>query len=177
MKVYLTSKACYIVQTETNHIAASLVSNGYQLVNSIPEADSIIITTCAVTDSSAKTNYDGIMECINKRKDNAPIYVVGCYPRIETQRTKELSEYENVIPVPEYKEIEKIFLGSNSWNSVIYNDFFAHPFGNERLKTRMEKISIPKRITRSFLSGLDSIFNKETSFYFHFLNHLYNAEI
>lgn len=48
-KVYLTSTGCYIVQTETNHVAAYLNSNGYELVDTFEEAEAIIVTTCAVT--------------------------------------------------------------------------------------------------------------------------------
>jgi len=177
MNVYLTSKACYIVQTETNHIAAYLTWNGHKLVGNIHEADAIIITTCAVTGSAAQTTYEGIFESINKRQKNAPVYVVGCYPRIEKERMHELSSHENIFSVPEYKDLETIFPGSNSWESISYSDFFAYPFGDERLEVKKKEASLIKKVVLPIFSGIDSLLKTDILFYFHFRRHLYNPEI
>lgn len=177
MKIYVTSRACYIVQTETNHVASYLAWNDYELVDNIPDADAIIITTCAVTGSAAQTTYKGIKECIKNRKNNAPVYVVGCYPRIEVEGIKELSSFENVISVPEVKDIENIFPGSKPWDTSVYNDFFAYPFGNERLEIKKKEASFIKKISLPFISGIDKAFKTDMLFYFHFRRHLYNPEI
>jgi len=176
-KVYVTSKACYIVQTETNHIAAYLTDNNYELVDKIHDADAIIITTCAVTESSARTTYNGILECIKERKGNTPIYVVGCYTRIEPHRLKELSEYGNIIAIPEVKDIEKEFMGPHPWSSVIYNNFFAHHFWKETIKEKIKTTPRSKRILGTLLKAADSVLKTDISFYYQFRRHLYNPEI
>lgn len=53
-----------------------------------------------------------------------PIYIVGCYTRIETARMKELMSYGNILRVPKVKDLENEFLGTNPWASIIYNNFF-----------------------------------------------------
>jgi len=175
--VYVTSRACYIVQTETNHVAAYLSINDYQLVDKIRDADAIIITTCAVTESSSETTYQGILECIRERKANAPIYVVGCYTRIEPHRLKELEGYGNIIAVPEVKDVEKEFLGQHPWSSVVYNNFFAHPFWAETTKEKIRITPRSKRILGSLLKTTDSVLKADISFYYQFRRHLYNPEV
>ena len=176
VKIYLTSKGCYIVRTETNHIAAYLGWNDYKIVENINEADAIVITTCAVTESAAQTTYDAILNCIRSRKNSAPIYVVGCYSRIEIERMKELAHYENIFALPEIIDIENVFLGSSSWDSVVYNDYHSHPFYHEKVKEYGRSRTAIK-VIKSFFSVVDTIFNKETLFYFNFRRHLYNPEI
>jgi tRNA A37 methylthiotransferase MiaB len=177
-KVYVISRACYIVQTETNHIAAYLKSNGYELVDTCQEADAVVITTCAVTALNSDANYQAILDCINTRNDGVPVYVVGCYSRIEPQRVEELKSYGNVIAIPEIRDIEHEFLGTNSWDSIVYNNFFSHPFYNERMKEANSLIPLKHRLMRHVLSNFDSIANREMMFYYFFhVAHLYSPEI
>jgi threonylcarbamoyladenosine tRNA methylthiotransferase MtaB len=177
-KVYVTSKACYIVQTETNHIAAYLKNNGYELVDSCKEAEAIIITTCAVTGKSAEATYQGILECIKGRNDGVPIYVVGCYTRIEPQRVKELEQYGNIFPVAETQEVEREFLGNNTWNSIVYNNFFSHPFCSQQIEQANSCLLFKVKLLNYIFSATDKVLNKETSFYYRFrTGHLYSQEV
>ncbi len=177
-KVYVTSKACYIVQTETNHIAAYLKTNGYELVDSHKEADAIIITTCAVTGMTSEANYQAILECIRNRKDGVPVYVVGCYTRIEPQRLKELESHGNVFPVEEIRDVEREFLGSNSWDSIVYNNFFAHPFATQKMQELDSRVPLKHKLVQPVFSAIDAITRKETMFYYKFnVDHLYSPEI
>lgn len=177
-KVFLTSTGCFIVQTETNHIAAYLNSNHYEIVDSIEKAEAIIITTCAVTEKSAEGTYQGIFECIKKRNNHVPIFVVGCYPRIERKRMEELLGYGNIHSVPEINDIENEFLGSNPWNSVTYNDFYEHPFSREYLQQVIDCAPTKVKFLRKLIGYFDEIFR--TELLFHYLlavGHLYNPEV
>ena len=177
-KVYVTSKACYIVQTETNHIAAYLESNGYELVDAHKDADAIIITTCAVTGMTSEANYQAILECINNRNDGVPVYIVGCYTRIEPQRVKELESYGNVFPVEEIRDVEREFLGTNSWDSIVYNNFFAHPFAAQKMEELDSRVPLKHKLVQPLFSAIDAVTRKETMFYYKFnVDHLYSPTI
>jgi len=177
-KIYLTSKGCFIVQTETNHIAGYLKNNGYELVETVEEADAVIITTCAVTETAAEGTYRGIFECLEKRKENIPVYIVGCFTRIETQRMEELLKYGNIIPVPEIRGIENEFLGANPWDSVVYNNFYSHPFSIKYLQTTNDEASLRIKLSKKLFGFIDLAFKKETLFHFLFsTGHLYNPEV
>jgi MiaB/RimO family radical SAM methylthiotransferase len=177
-KVFVTSKGCYIVQTETNHIAAYLKTNGYELVDTHKEADAIIITTCAVTGMTSEVNYQAILECINNRRDGVPVYIVGCYTRIERERVKELESHGNVHQVPEIRDVEREFLGTNSWDSIVYNDFFAHPFAAQKMKELDDRVPLKHKLVQPIFSAIDAVTRKETMFYYKFnADHLYSPEI
>jgi tRNA A37 methylthiotransferase MiaB len=176
--VFLTSTGCYIVQTETNHVAAYLESNGYNLVDRLEDADSIIVTTCAVTESASESTHKKIQECVKKRNDNVPIYVLGCYSRIEKKTAKNLSEYDNIISIPEIKDIENLFLGSNQWNSTTYNNFFSYPFRDRQQQLVEDALSTKWKFLKTCFSFIDSVSKKETLFHFLFANgHLYNPYV
>jgi len=161
-KVYVTSKGCYIVQTETNHIAAYLKDNGYTLVDAPGEADAIIVTTCAVTGMTAEANYQTITDCINSRTDGVPVYIVGCYTRIETQRMEEFTAHKNVFPVPEIRDVEREFLGTNAWDSIVYNNFFAHPFAAQKMEELEERVSLKHKLVQPIFSAIDAVTRKDT---------------
>jgi tRNA A37 methylthiotransferase MiaB len=177
-KVYVISKACYIVQTETNHIAAYLQSNGHELVGTPNEADAIIVTTCAVTSMNAEANYQAVLECIKNRRDGVPVYVVGCYTRIELQRLKELEGYGNVIPIPEIRDIEREFPGPTAWDTIIYNNFFAHPFCRQQRKELSARVPLKHKVARQVFSAIDTVTRSDMRFHYNFrVDHLYSQEI
>ncbi len=177
-KVYVTSKGCYIVQTETNHIAAYLENNGYSLVDAPGDADAIIVTTCAVTGTTAEANYQTIMDCIGSRRDGVPVYIVGCYTRIETQRLEEMTAFENVFPVPEIRDVEREFLGTNAWDSIVYNNFFSHPYAAQKMQELEERVPFKHKLVQPVFSAIDALTRKETMFYYKFnVDHLYSPHI
>ena len=177
-KVYVISKACYIVQTETNHIAAYLQSNGHDLVSTPNEADAIIVTTCAVTSMNAEANYQTILECIKNRRDGVPVYVVGCYTRIELQRLEELEGYGNVIPVPEIRDIEREFPGTTAWDTIVYNNFFAHPFCQQQRRELRARVPLKHKVARRVFSAIDTVTRSDMRFHYDFrVDHLYSQEI
>jgi tRNA-2-methylthio-N6-dimethylallyladenosine synthase len=177
-KVYLTSSACYIVQTETNHIAAYLKQNGYELVDRPGDADALVITTCAVTGHSADITTECIGDLIAGRKDAAPVYVVGCYTRIETQKMEELLQVKNVISVAELPDLEKEFPGQMSLQFTIYNDFFSHPFAEHRLMDYARETPFKVKAINGAFRLLDATLKTDTQFRYLFRNgHLYSPHI
>ncbi|GAB4345950.1 MAG: tRNA (N6-isopentenyl adenosine(37)-C2)-methylthiotransferase MiaB [Candidatus Abyssubacteria bacterium] len=178
-KVYLKSVACFIVQTETNQIAAYLEGNGYQLVDTVEKADAIILTTCAVTQHSSDHTYNAILDCLARRKNNSPLYIVGCYSRIEIQKSNELHDkHENIFFVPEFVELEDIFIGNNTWEDSTYNDFFSYPYCQQKISdaTKSENTKFGKRLKA--LSLIGSVLGKDLLFYYLLRqNHLYSIYV
>lgn len=178
-KVFLESVGCYIVQTETNHIAAYLRTNGYDIVDDTSEADALILTTCAVTEKSANSTHNKLRELLEKRADNTPLYVVGCFTRIETARINDLKEkHENIHVVSECNEVEKIFQGNNSWDFINYNDFFSYPYFDLKLQIARRMETGKLKFAKKVFSGVDSILKTDLVFYCRFRQtHLYSTEV
>jgi tRNA A37 methylthiotransferase MiaB len=166
-KIYVESVGCFMSQTETNHIAAYLSTNGYELVDAVDQAESIILTTCAVFAERADHTQNVILEHLSRRLDGTPIYVVGCFTRIEKQRMNELtSKHENVHAVEEVEKIQEIFAGNSSWDSVGYNDFFSHPYYEKMTETAGTGENLKGKIIRNTLSLCDSVFKKNLLDYY-----------
>ena len=177
-KVFLTSTGCFIVQTKTNHIAAYLKNNNYDLVNTAPEAEAIIITTCAVTEGAAEGTRKKILECIEKRRAHVPVYVVGCYSRVEKDCMKDLANYGETYAIPEIKDIEKEFLGVTTWDSTEYNNFFSYPFREQYLESASDSEEMRHKILKRFFRIMDSILKKDMQFLYLFgVGHLYSPDV
>lgn len=177
-KVFLTSSACYIVQTETNHIAAYLEQNDYQLVDTPGEADALIITTCAVTGSASDVTSECIRDLIAQRKDGAPVYIVGCFTRIEIQKMEALLQISDVISVAELPDLESAFPGEKSLQFIVYNDFFSHPFAEHRLMDYSQETSLKAKMINGAFGVVDAAFKTDTQFRYLFRNgHLYSPHI
>jgi MiaB/RimO family radical SAM methylthiotransferase len=138
-------------------------------VDTIDEAGAIILTTCAFIEERAHKTHRVILDYVAKRSGNTPIYIVGCFTRIEVKRVNELlSTYENVFAVEEVEELQEFFEGDNSWDSVGYNDFFSHPYYENMTGTAGDEKAWKDKIIRSTFSLLDSAFNKNLlSYYMH----------
>ena len=174
-KIYVASVACYIVQTETNHIASYFRNNGYQLVDSCEKADAIILTTCAVTQEASDYSLKVINDYLEKRKPEASLYIVGCYNRIEKDRILELKGIKNVFSVPEYRDLERIFPSETSFSSTVYNDFFGHPFAEQKLKEGAKCVSLRTRVLQGVLHTMDRVLKSDIRFRYLLRNgHLYN---
>jgi tRNA A37 methylthiotransferase MiaB len=177
-KIYVASAACYIVQTETNHIASYFRNNGYELVDACEKADAIILTTCAVTQHSSDYSLKVINEFIEKRKPEASLYIVGCYNRIEKDKVEELKGIKNVFSVPEYRDLENIFSSEYNFSSTIYNDFFAHPFAEQKLKQEAKYAPMKMEVVQKIFHSIDKVLNSDIQFKYLFRNgHLYNPII
>jgi len=168
-KVFLESVGCFVSQTETNHIAAYLSSNGYQLVDSIDKAEAIILTTCAFIEERANRTHNVILDYLARRNDNTPIYIVGCFTRIEVDKISELlNKYENVFAVEEVEKLQGIFEGDKSWDSAGYNDFFSHPYHAKMAEAAGGRGGWKGRTIKKTFSFLDSVFEKNLlSYYMH----------
>ena len=46
---------------------------------------------------------------------------------------KSITKEDNVFSIPELRDFEKEFTGLNSFSQILYNNFFSHPFAENRL--------------------------------------------
>ncbi len=83
-KIY--TLGCKVNTYESNVIKDSLVNHGYEEVEE-DIADTYIINTCTVTDTSAHKSLKVIRQCIRKNQ-NAIIVVCGCMTQVEPEKAK-----------------------------------------------------------------------------------------
>ena len=166
-KVYLESLGCLIAQTETKHIAAYLEGNGHQFADKVEDAGAIILTTCAFIEERADRTHNTVLDYVARRTDKAPIYIVGCFTRIELEKmAKILSNHENVFAIEEAENIKEVFEGDNSWGSVEYNSFESHPYYVEMMKEAASSESWKGKMTMRAFSLVDFLLKKEISKYY-----------
>ena len=109
------SLGCDKNRVDTEKVLAYLSAAGYETVGSIPEADYIIINTCAFIKSATKESIDTVMECAAAKKEGAKILVLGCFTeRYARETAEEFSEVDAFVGMNRYAEIVSILetLGS-----------------------------------------------------------------
>ncbi len=84
MKFYVESYGCTMNQSETNMVARSLEEEGHEKVNSIEEADKVVIGTCVVIKKTEERMKRRIEELEEKCSE---VIVSGC---LSTTRKKEM---------------------------------------------------------------------------------------
>jgi MiaB/RimO family radical SAM methylthiotransferase len=91
---------------------------------------------------------------------------------------EKLLDIGNVFAIPEVRDIEKEFPGKEPFLCVLYNNFFSHPFAEQRLADYNKQNSFKFKAIKNSLALFDTLFRKETQFHYLFRNgHLYHPEI
>ncbi|EHP83635.1 protein of unknown function UPF0004 [Methanotorris formicicus Mc-S-70] len=78
MRVYVEGYGCVLNTADTEIIKNSLKEHGFELVNSLDEADIVIINTCVVRLETENRMIYRINELKNLGKD---VVVAGCLPK------------------------------------------------------------------------------------------------
>lgn len=106
-KVGIISLGCSKNLVDSEMILGILKDNDkIKFVNKINECDLIIVNTCGFIESAKQEAIDTIFECLNVKKENAKILVMGCL----SQRYKKMLEKE--IPEVDY------FMGINEYHKA-----------------------------------------------------------
>ncbi len=85
MKIAFNTLGCKLNQAETESISWQFVDAGYQIVESIENADIYILNTCTVTNlADAKSRH--LIRQAHRRNPEALIIVCGCYVEREQER-------------------------------------------------------------------------------------------
>ncbi len=91
-RVALETLGCKLNQAETESLARQLVAAGYELVESVDEADIYILNTCTVT-HIADRKARNLMRQAHRRNSAARLIAIGCYVERSPQ---ELGQIEGV---------------------------------------------------------------------------------
>ena len=91
-RVALDTLGCKLNQAETESLARQLVAAGYELVESVDEADIYILNTCTVT-HIADRKARNLMRQAHRRNGNARLIAIGCYVERSPQ---ELGQIEGI---------------------------------------------------------------------------------
>ncbi len=88
MKFYLENYGCTLNQAQGEMIASSLISQGHSMVDSIDEADSVLLSTCIVIDHTEKKMLKRINEIKNQGKR---VLVSGCLTYLKVPEIENIS--------------------------------------------------------------------------------------
>ncbi|MEE9366310.1 MAG: tRNA (N(6)-L-threonylcarbamoyladenosine(37)-C(2))-methylthiotransferase MtaB [Dehalococcoidales bacterium] len=125
-RVALETLGCKLNQAETESLARQLAAAGYELVESVDEADIYILNTCTVT-HIADRKARNLMRQAHRRNGNARLIAVGCYVERSPQ---ELGQIEGIDLVLGNDQKERVLdrlqeLGCPSYSSLgeqgVYN--------------------------------------------------------
>ncbi|MDD3065270.1 MAG: MiaB/RimO family radical SAM methylthiotransferase [Endomicrobiaceae bacterium] len=84
-KIFISTFGCKVNQYESQLIRELFEKNGYVCVNSPEEADTIIINSCTVTDSSDRQCNSFINKFLHNNKE---IILTGCYAKTSYDKIK-----------------------------------------------------------------------------------------
>ena len=94
--VYFQTHGCKLNQADTTELSAQFLNSGFQITDSLEDADIYLINTCTVTHVADKKARQAIRSVRRKRPD-CKIIVTGCYAERAENELKELSEIDLVI--------------------------------------------------------------------------------
>src|SRR5680860_1575121 len=87
--VWIEAYGCSANIADSEIIAGTLNSHGYNIVNCIDESDLNIIVTCSVKDS---TEHKMLHRIKKLTVDNKPLIVAGCLTKTERKKLKRLTQ-------------------------------------------------------------------------------------
>lgn len=95
-KIAFYTLGCKVNQADTASMENLFLRSGHQLVSFDGEADVYIINTCVVTNTGQRKSRQTIHRAIRK-KPNALIVVIGCYPQTAAEEVKAIAGVDMII--------------------------------------------------------------------------------
>ena len=117
MNLYMVSLGCAKNQVDSEMILG-LLKKKMNIVESVEDADLIVVNTCAFIEPARKEAIDTILNLSDYKKDGAKMVVCGCLAqRYKDEIVKLLPEVDRFITIDEYKNIANII------NDVMKSNF------------------------------------------------------
>ncbi|MDD1706946.1 MAG: radical SAM protein [Methanoregulaceae archaeon] len=79
-KVVILTFGCAYNHGDTRNLEGVLVGQGCTIIDSLPEAEAVVVNTCTVVGSTERKMLRVLREC-----RNTPLYVTGCMPSVQRQ--------------------------------------------------------------------------------------------
>lgn len=97
MKVHLKALGCRLNEAELEQWSQEFRSAGHEIVPSVPDADVLVLNTCAVTsDASGKSRR--LMHRLYRENPQARLVVSGCYATLQANEVANAMGVDLVIP-------------------------------------------------------------------------------
>ena len=106
-KINFTSLGCPRNLVDSEVMLGILLKEGYEVTESVEEADYLVVNTCAFLESSRKESTEAIEELFRVKKEDAKVIVTGCMV------SKHRSDIEKLFPKVHY------FLGSGDVEGIL----------------------------------------------------------
>lgn len=97
MKVHLKALGCRLNEAELEQWSQQFRAAGHEIVNTSPDADVLVLNTCAVTnEASGKSRR--LMHRLYRDNPEAKLVVSGCYATLQTDQVAESLGVDLVVP-------------------------------------------------------------------------------
>ena len=96
VKVYVTSLGCKLNQSEVENFARELNAAGHQVVSDPGDSDTIIVNTCAVTQTASRKSCQ-LARRLHRANTNARLVLTGCFAEISPDKAAELPGVQKVV--------------------------------------------------------------------------------
>ncbi|MFC1839681.1 tRNA (N(6)-L-threonylcarbamoyladenosine(37)-C(2))-methylthiotransferase MtaB, partial [Thermodesulfobacteriota bacterium] len=126
-RFYIVTLGCKVNHYETASLKEKLISNKWQPVESVTEADIAVINTCIVTRKASYQSRQAIRKII-RENPSAIIAVTGCYPQVfpeELSNIKEIKIFAGNSDKARLPDILEHHLDSRA------NHFFTNDFSDD----------------------------------------------
>ena len=105
MKVKFLTLGCKANQYESNSMEQSFISHGYEITDTLDDADIYVVNTCSVTNVAERKSRQMLRRAKDKNKDII-VVACGCYAQVAKNELESLPEID-------------IVLGTNEKNNII----------------------------------------------------------
>src|SRR5690348_11946961 len=82
-KVYLETFGCQMNVSDSERVATSLQSNGYEITSDENSADIVLINTCSVREKAEHKLYTRVGEVRNAARKKPVVGVMGCVAQLD----------------------------------------------------------------------------------------------
>lgn len=110
-KLYIETVGCQMNMLDSEMVVASLRREGYELANSVGEADTILFNTCSVREQAENKTYSalGRLRAEKKKHPEKIIGVMGCMAQKDQQLIFKRAPYVDLVVGPgQLKEIPSL---------------------------------------------------------------------
>ena len=104
MKVHLKALGCRLNEAELEQWSQQFRAAGHQIVPSVPDADVLVLNTCAVTqDASGKSRR--LLHRLYRENPEARLVVSGCYATLQADEVAQVMGVDLIVPNVEKDEL------------------------------------------------------------------------
>ncbi|MEZ5452045.1 MAG: tRNA (N(6)-L-threonylcarbamoyladenosine(37)-C(2))-methylthiotransferase MtaB [Thiothrix sp.] len=97
MKIHLKALGCRLNEAELEQWSQQFRSGGHEIVASVPDADVLVLNTCAVTNEAAGKSRR-LMHRLYRENPAAKLVVSGCYASLQTDEVAQALGVDLVVP-------------------------------------------------------------------------------